>query len=42
MICEIEFVKQAVNLGKGVNELSFWSSSSSPLYFVTKRKSSKW
>ena len=31
MICEIEFVKQAVNLGKGVKrrkgviELSFWS-----------------
>ena len=24
MICEIEFVKQAVKLGKGVNELSFW------------------
>ena len=24
MICEIEFVKHAVKLGKGVNELSFW------------------
>ena len=24
MICEIEFVKQAVNLGKGVNQLSYW------------------
>ena len=24
MICEIEFVKYAVKLGKGVNELSLW------------------
>ena len=24
MICEIEFVKSAVKLGKGGNELSFW------------------
>ena len=36
MICEIEFVKWAVKLGKVVNELSFWCSKT---YSMSSRKS---